>query len=112
MNLINNLIPSSLNKKDFLKKISKNKLYKDELEHWHFNDKIYAKIYFERVSSKDKTDFKSVICKSRDYNGFQRIVISYYDGTGKLCNDGFIAEFYIDRDFEFNSVWENIYTTI
>ena len=107
MNLINNLIPSNFNKEDFEKKKSKNKLYKEEYKIWRVNDKVYAKIYFERVnidsSSKVKIDYKSVICKRKDYDFFRESVLP----TG-----GYILEFYIDRDFEFNSVWENIYTTI
>lgn len=112
MNLINNLMPSNFNEEDFEKKKSKNKLYEEELQTWHLNDKVYAKIYFERIyvdssfsssSMKVKTDYKSVICKSRDYNFFKRRVESTHE---------YILEFYIDRDFEFNSVWENIYTTL
>ena len=107
MNLINNLIPSNFNKEDFEKKKSKNKLYKEEYKIWRVNDKVYAKIYFERVnidsSSKVKIAYKSVICKRKDYDFFRESVLSA---------GGYILEFYIDRDFEFNSVWENIYTTI
>ena len=107
MNLINNLMPSNFNEEDFEKKKSKNKLFKEEIETWRVNDKVYAKIYFERVdfdsSFKIKVDYKSVICKSKDYNFFRESAAS----TG-----GYISEFYIDRDFEFNSIWENIYTTI
>lgn len=111
MNLINNLMPSNFNEEDFEKKISKNKLYEEELQTWHINDKVYAKIYFERIyvdssfssSSIIKADYKSIICKSKDYNFFRRKADTSY---------GYIIEFYIDRDFEFNSVWENIYTTL
>ena len=111
MNLINNLMPSNFNEEDFEKKKSKNKLYEEELQTWHVNDKVYAKIYFERVyvdssfssSSIIKADYKSIICKSKDYNLFRRKADTSY---------GYIIEFYIDRDFEFNSVWENIYTTL
>ena len=111
MNLINNLMPSNFNEEDFEKKKSKNKLYEEELQTWHINDKVYAKIYFERIyvdssfsnSSIIKADYKSIICKSKDYNLFRRKADTSY---------GYILEFYIDRDFEFNSVWENIYTTL
>ena len=111
MNLINNLMPSNFNEEDFEKKKSKNKLYEEELQTWYVNDKVYAKIYFERIyvdssfsnSSIIKADYKSIICKSKDYNLFRRKADTSY---------GYIIEFYIDRDFEFNSVWENIYTTL
>lgn len=116
MNLIDNLMPSNFNEEDFEKKKSKNKLYEEELQTWRVNDKVYAKIYFERIyvdssfsnssfssSSIIKADYKSIICKSKDYNLFRRKADTSY---------GYIIEFYIDRDFEFNSVWENIYTTI
>ena len=111
MNLIDNLMPSNFNEEDFEKKKSKNKLYEEELQTWRFNDKVYAKIYFERIyvdssfsnSSIIKADYKSIICKSKDYNLFRRKADTSY---------GYIIEFYIDRDFEFNSVWENIYTTL
>lgn len=111
MNLINNLMPSNFNEEDFEKKKSKNKLYEEELQTWRFNDKVYAKIYFERIyvdssfssSSIIKADYKSIICKSKDYNLFRRKAESTHE---------YILEFYIDRDFEFNSVWENIYTTL
>ena len=104
-------MPSNFNEEDFEKKKSKNKLYEEELQTWHANDKVYAKIYFERIyadssfssSSIIKADYKSIICKSKDYNLFRRKADTSY---------GYIIEFYIDRDFEFNSVWENIYTTI
>ena len=58
---------------------------------------------FSSSSMKVKTDYKSVICKSRDYNFFKKRVESTHE---------YILEFYIDRNFEFNSVWEGIYTTI
>ena len=111
MNLIDNLMPSNFNEEDFEKIKSKNKLYKEELQTWHINNKVYAKIYFERIyvdssfsnSSIIKADYKSIICKSKDYNLFRRKADTSY---------AYITEFYIDRDFEFNSVWENIYTTI
>ena len=111
MNLINNLMPSNFNEEDFEKKKSKNKLYEEELQTWHINDKVYAKIYFERIyvdssfssSSIIKADYKSIICKSKDYNLFRRKADTSY---------GYIIEFYIDRDFEFNPVWENIYTLV
>ena len=112
MNLINNLVSLNFNEKDFEKKKSKNKLYEEEFDTWLVNDRVYAKIYFEKIyidspfsssSMKVKTDYKSVICKSRDYNFFKKRVESTHE---------YILEFYIDRDFEFNSVWENIYTTI
>ena len=81
--------------------------YKEEYKTWRVNDKVYAKIYFERVnidsSSKVKIDYKSVICKRKYYDFCRESVLP----TGR-----YILEFYIDRDFEFNSVWENIYTTI
>lgn len=104
-------MPSNFNEKDFEKKKSKNKLYEEELQTWRVNDKVYAKIYFERIyvdssfsnSSIIKADYKSIICKSKDYNLFRRKADTSY---------GYIIEFYIDRDFEFNSVWENIYTII
>lgn len=104
-------MPSNFNEEDFEKKKSKNKLYEEELETWHVNDKVYAKIYFERIyvdssfssSSIIKADYKSIICKSKDYNLFRRKADTSYR---------YIIEFYIDRDFEFNSIWENIYTTI
>lgn len=104
-------MPSNFNEEDFEKKKSKNKLYEEELETWHINDKVYAKIYFERIyvdssfsnSSIIKADYKSIICKSKDYNLFRRKAESTHE---------YILEFYIDRDFEFNSVWENIYTII
>lgn len=104
-------MPSNFNEEDFEKKKSKNKLYEEELQTWRVNDKVYAKIYFERIyvdssfsnSSIIKADYKSIIYKSKDYNLFRRKADTSY---------GYIIEFYIDRDFEFNSVWENIYTTI
>ena len=104
-------MPSNFNEENFEKKKSKNKLYEEELQTWRANDKVYAKIYFERIyvdssfssSSIIKADYKSIICKSKDYNLFRRKADTSY---------GYIIEFYIDRDFEFNSVWENIYTTL
>lgn len=111
MNLINNFISSNVNEEDFEKKKSKNKLYEEELQTWRVNDKVYAKIYFERIyvdssfssSSIIKADYKSIICKSKDYNFLKKLI---------EFSHVYITEFYIDRDFEFNSVWENIYTTI
>ena len=98
-------MPSNFNKEDFEKKKSKNKLYKEEYQTWCVNDKVYAKIYFEGVdidsSFKIKTDYKSVICTRKDYSFFRE---------SASATSGYIIEFYIDRDFEFNSVWENIYT--
>ena len=49
MNLINNLVSLNFNEKDFEKKKSKNKLYEEEFETWLANDKVYAKIYFEKM---------------------------------------------------------------
>ena len=107
MNLINNFISSNVNEEDFEKIKSKNKLYKEELQTWHVNDKVYAKIYFERLNIDHsfgvKIDYKSVICKNEDYNFLKKLI---------EFSHAYITEFYIDRDFEFNSVWENIYTTI
>ena len=49
MNLINNLVSLNFNEKDFEKKKSKNKLYEEEFKTWLANDKVYAKIYFEKM---------------------------------------------------------------
>lgn len=106
MDLINNLLPTKVDD-DYLQDKMLNGNNKNvALNRWHLNDKIYAKIYFSSNTYDDdnfseKTIWYSVICKSRYYHQFRLKANSSFD---------YIIEFYTDKDFEINPVWEGIYT--
>lgn len=112
MNLINNLLPTKVND-DYLQDKMLNGDNKNvALNRWHFNDKIYAKVYFKmndvsynnynyNYNKEPDSRWYSVICKSKYYHQFRSKANSSYD---------YIIEFYTDKDFEINLIWEGIYT--
>ena len=68
---------------------------------WHFDNRVYAKIYFQCRDGRFYTDlWKSVICKSKDYIRMR--------AEANSVND-YIVEFYTDKDFEINPIWEKIF---
>ena len=108
MDLINNLLPTKVDD-DYLQDKMLNGDNKNvALNRWHFNDKIYAKVYFKMndaaynyYSHEPDSIWHSVICKSKYYHQFRGKAKSSFD---------YIIEFYTDKDFEINPVWEGIYT--
>lgn len=108
MDLINKLIPTKVDDR-YLRKIALGEdINKPAIDKWHFNDKIYAKIYFKDYDAnytyfdlRNNRNSISVICKSRFFHQFRNQVdTSFY----------YIAEFYTEKDFEINPIWEGIYT--
>lgn len=106
MDLINNLMPTKVDDRYLREKELNNKVA--AIDKWHFNDKVYAKIYFKDydvgytyLDGRNNQDSKFVICKSKFFHRFRELVFtSYY----------YITEFYTEKDFKFNSIWEGIYT--
>lgn len=72
------------------------------IKKWHFDNRVYAKIYFNCWINRnsDEECWKSVICKSKDYIKMRAEANSVSD---------YIVEFYTDKDFEINSIWEKIF---
>jgi hypothetical protein len=112
MNLINNLIPTKVDDDYLQDKMLNGDNKKVALNRWHFNDKIYAKVYFKmndisynnysyNYNKEPDSRWHSVICKSKYYYQFRSKANSSFD---------YIIEFYTDKDFEINPVWESIYT--
>lgn len=106
MNLINNLMPTKISDRHLREKTLNNN--PPAIDKWHFNDKVYAKIYFKDydidytyLDLRNNRDSKSVICKSKFFHRFRtKADASYY----------YITEFYTENDFKINPVWEGIYT--
>jgi len=107
MKLINTLMPTSKISAADMTYLFANMNHSERAkftEKWHFDNRVYAKIYFKcwpEDSYNDDEDFwKSVICKSKDYIKMRTKVNSVSD---------YIVEFYTDKDFEINSIWEKIF---
>lgn len=108
MDLINNLVPTKIDDKYLIERALNEGINKSIIEKWHFNDKVYAKIYFKDYDvnykyfdGRNNLNAISVICKSKFFHQFRNQV-----DTSFYC----FAEFYTEKDFEINPIWEGIYT--
>ena len=103
MKLIDTLMPTIVHSvEDFDFKYMTYQERNDFTKKWHFDNRIYAKIYFQCRNGRlyDVDSWKSVICKSKDYFRIRGEAASVSD---------YIIEFYTDKDFEINPIWEKIF---